>query len=110
MSYLLDNILLKSLIDLDLHRSHSLNTGEDPSTVTTNSCPNPKCSKIQFTYNIILMIHELPTLENEYPRVTEMFSKMIRPGMPKYGLGYHERLDSLIPSSRFQNPIPPEYK
>lgn len=56
------------------------------------------------------MVHELPTLENEDLHLTKMFSKMRPPGIPKYGLGYLERLDSLIPSSMFQSHIPIDCK
>ena len=57
-----------------------------------------------------MIIHELPSLENEDPRLTEMFNKMRPLGMPRYGLGYLEQLDSLIPNSRFENPTPPDCK
>ncbi len=30
--------------------------------------------------------------------------------MPKYGLGYLEQMDDLIPSCRFQNPLPNDCK
>ena len=47
------------------------------------------------------MMHQLPSLENEDPRLTYIFSKMRPPNMPKYGLGYLEQMDYLIPQSRF---------
>lgn len=39
-----------------------------------------------------------------------MFSKMRPPGTQQYGLGYLEQLDSIIPSSRFQNFVPSDCK
>jgi len=70
-----------------------------------NSCPNPKCRDISFPHDIVLLIHELPFLENEDARLTKMFSIMRLPGMPKYGFGYLEQMDDLIPSCRFQSPL-----
>lgn len=32
------------------------------------------------------------------------------PGIPKYGLGYLEKMDDIIPSCRFQKPVPTDYK
>ena len=83
---------------------------EAPSTMVKNSCPNPKCSEISFPRDTVIVIHELPSLENEDPRLTEMFSKMRPPGMPKYGLGYLEHTDDLIPSYWLQDPVPNDFK
>lgn len=57
-----------------------------------------------------MLIHELPFLENEDPRLKEMFGKMRLHGMPRYGLGYLEKMDDVIPQSRFNNFIPDDCK
>lgn len=46
------------------------------------------------------MMHEIPIMENEDPRLTQMFSVM-RPAKPRYGLGYLEKANGLIPDCRF---------
>ena len=56
------------------------------------------------------MIHELPSLENEDPRLKDMFRKMRPTNMPCYGLGYLEQLDEIIPQSRFDNFVPSNCK
>lgn len=70
---------LQSLADLVTHHNHNPRTGEALHTTSENSSPNPKFVDIPFPHDTIMMIHEVPSLENEYPRLTEMFSKMHPP-------------------------------
>lgn len=56
------------------------------------------------------MIHERPSLENEDPRLKDMFRKMFPAGMSCYGLGYLDQLDEIIPQSRFNNFVPSDCK
>lgn len=54
------------------------------------------------------MIHEIVTLEGEDRKLTEMICQM-RPAKPRYGLGYLEQANSLIPECRF-HPVPSDCK
>ena len=49
------------------------------------------------------MMHLVPTLENEDPRLTAIFTNMRPANSPKYGLGYLEEKDRLIPECRFKD-------
>lgn len=84
---------LYTLAESVIHENHHPRTGESPPSTYVNPCPNPKCSDIPFPHESesehILMMHEIATLENEDPRLTEIFSLM-RPAKPKYGLGFLE--------------------
>ena len=51
------------------------------------------------------MIHSIPALETDDPRLKEIFSYCRPPGMPKYGLGYIEQANTVIPDCRFNNPL-----
>ena len=73
-------VCLQSLAEVVLHKNHSPRTGEALPTTSVNPCPDPKCADISFPHDIVMMIHELPSLENEDPCLTEMFSKMCSPG------------------------------
>jgi hypothetical protein len=53
-----------------------------------------------------LMIHYMPTIETLYPIIKEIYKGMRPPGTPRYGLGYIEQCDQIIPDCRFSNPLP----
>ena len=105
-------INLSSLADSVIHQNHHPRIGVSPPTTFVTLCPNPKCCEIHFHHDTghVLMIHELPYLENEDPHLKDMFSKMHPLGIPCYGLGYLEQLDEIIPQSRFDNFVPYDYK
>ena len=52
------------------------------------------------------MIHYMPTIETLDPRLQDIYKGMRPPGTPKYGLGYIEQCDQVIPDCRFFNPLP----
>jgi hypothetical protein len=57
-----------------------------------------------------LMIHYMPSIESLDPRIKEIYRGMRTPNSPKYGLGYIEQCDTVIPECRFSNPLPSKYK
>jgi hypothetical protein len=57
-----------------------------------------------------LMIHYMPTIETLDPRLQDIYKGMRPPGTPKYGLGYTEQCDQVIPDCRFTNPLPESIK
>ena len=52
------------------------------------------------------MMHLMPSLEEEDPRLTSIYMDMRPTNSPKYGLGYIEQADKLIPDCRFRD-LPP---
>ena len=64
-------INLSSLADSVIHQNHHPRIGVSPPTTYVTPCPNPKCSEIPFPHYIdhVLMIHKLPSLENEEPHL-----------------------------------------
>jgi hypothetical protein len=52
------------------------------------------------------IIHYMPTIETLDPRLQNIYKGMRPPGTPKYGLGYIEQCDQVIPDFRFTNPLP----
>jgi len=52
------------------------------------------------------MIHYMPSIESLDPRIKEIYRGMRTPNSPKYGLGYIEQCDAVIPECRFTNPLP----
>ena len=57
-----------------------------------------------------LMIHYMPTIETLDPRLQDIYKGMRHPGTSKYGLGYTEQCDQVIPDCRFTNPLPESIK
>ena len=53
------------------------------------------------------MIHHMPSIETLDPRLQDVYKGMRPPNTPKYGLGYIEQCDQVIPDCRFNNPLPP---
>jgi hypothetical protein len=53
-----------------------------------------------------LMIHHMPFIETLDPRLQDVYKGMKPPGSPKYGLGYVEQCEKVIPTCIFDNPIP----
>lgn len=94
-----------------IHANHHPRIGEAPPSTTVNPCTNPKCSDIPFPHESdhVMTMHELSSLETEDPRLTKMYNKMRPMNMPKYGLGYLERMNHLIPESRFRT-VPDDCK
>jgi len=64
------------------HQNHNPLIGEAPSTISIVASPYPKCVDISFPHDQVLMIHSLPSLENQDPSLTEMFKKMWPPRTP----------------------------
>jgi hypothetical protein len=48
----------------------------------------------------------MPSIESLDPRIKDIYKGMRPPGTPKYGLGYTEQCDTVIPDCRFTNPLP----
>lgn len=92
------SVSLKYLAYMSTNKNHNPRTGESPSSFLSNLCPNPKCDDISFSHDSVCAIYEFPSLEYEDARLTEMFIKVRPPGMPRYGLGYLEKMDELIPT------------
>lgn len=57
-------------------------------------------------HDFCLMIHYMPTIETLDPRIQDIYKGMRPPGTPRYGLGYIEQCDKVIPDCRFSNPLP----
>ena len=58
-----------------------------------------------FESELCLMIHYMPTIETLDPRLQDIYKGMRPPRTPKYGLGYIEQCDQVIPDCRFSNPL-----
>jgi len=43
------------------------------------------------------MIHYMPSIESLDPRIREIYKGMRTPNAPRYGLGYIEQCDTVIP-------------
>ena len=69
---------LQNLAYMVIHQNHNTRTGEAPPSTSSNPCPNPKCSDIPFPHedDHVLMMHLVPTLEEEDPRLTSIFLNM----------------------------------
>lgn len=50
-------------------------------------------------------MHHISELEIDDPRLREIFSYCRPPRTPRYGLGYIEQIDAIIPSCRFENSL-----
>ena len=47
----------------------------------------------------------MPTIETLDPIIQDIYKGMRPPGTPRYGLGYIEQCDQIIPDCRFSNPL-----
>ena len=107
-----ESINLLTLVESAIHANHNPRPGTAPPSTYVSPCPNPKCSDIPFPHeqdtDHVLMMHEILTLEGEDPKLTEMMCLM-RPAKPRYGLGYLEQANCLIPDCRFC-PVPADCK
>jgi len=56
------------------------------------------------------MIHYMPSIASLDPRLKACYQGSRTPNSPKYGLGYIEQCDSVIPECRFFNTLPPNMK
>jgi hypothetical protein len=52
------------------------------------------------------MIHHMPSIETLDPRLQDVYKGMRPPGSPKYGLGYIEQCDKIIPAADLIIPYP----
>ena len=52
------------------------------------------------------MMHSIPALETDDPHLKQIFSYFRSPRVPKYGLGYIEQANIVIPNYHFNNPLP----
>jgi hypothetical protein len=53
------------------------------------------------------VMHYLPSISDLDPRLQDCYKGARMAKSPKYGLGYVEQCNSVIPPSRFSNPLPP---
>lgn len=104
---------LQSLAYAVLHKNHNFRTGQAPPSTSVNPCPNPKCNDIPFPHEDdkphVMMMHLVPSMEEEDPRIVDLLLSQRPPSTPKYGLGYEERANRLIPACRFKD-LPPDVK
>ena len=72
-----------------IHENQNPRTGEVPTSTPVSPCPNPKCSDIPFPHedDHVLMIHLVPSLQDEDPRLTVIFMNMQSP-RDKHGVGF----------------------
>lgn len=52
------------------------------------------------------MIHYMPSIASLDPRLKSCYYGARTPNTPKYGLGYIEQCDTVIPECRLKNPLP----
>ena len=54
-----------------------------------------------------IMIHYMPTIESLDPQLQDIYKGMRPPRTPRYGLGYIEQCDQVIPDYLINNLLPP---
>lgn len=99
------SVNLKHLAEMVIrHQNHNPRTGDAPPSTSVTPFPNPKYSDIPFPHedDHVLMMHLIPSLQDEDPRLTEIFMNMQSP-KDKHGLGYYNQKDFLIPECRFKD-------
>ena len=104
-------INLKHLAEMVIrHQNHNPRTGEAPPSTSVTPCPNPKCSDIPFPHKDehVLVMHLVPSLQDEDPRLREMLMNMQSP-KDKHGIGFYSQKYKLIPECRLKD-LPTDIK